>query len=338
MTRPVRQICFFISLGMLLLWGCGRHPLDVDISGIEEKVSVERFDREMFQMELDTVEEAIGYFYERYGDFFDIYNVHIINIGPGSGKRYPSYLSMFINDPATREVYDYTNEVFSDMDETNRNLTRGFRHYLYHHPDSALPRVIGYVSRFNQGLFTVGRFIGVGLDQYLGNDCPYYEMMGNPRYVARKKIPERIPVDVLYAWGTQIYPYNDSVDNVLTRIIHQGMLQFFVDAMFPGKDDSLKLGFTQDQLTWCRNNEEQMWTYLVEEKLLFSTDQLVIRKLVDEAPYTHYFTTESPGRAAVWLGRQIVKEYARRNPALSLYQVMSCRDYQELLRQSRYHP
>jgi hypothetical protein len=310
----------------------------VDISGIREEVTMERFDREVFQMELDTVEEAIGYFYERYGDFFDIYNVHIINIGPASDRRYPSYLSMFINNPENREVYDYTNEVYSDMEETNRNLTRGFRHYLYHHPDSVLPRVVGYVSRFNQGLFTVGHFIGVGLDQYLGSDCPYYEMMGIPRYVARKKIPERIPVDVLYAWGTQIYPYNDSVDNVLTRIVHQGMLQYFVDAMFPGKEDSLKLGFTEDQLTWCRNNEAQMWTYLVEEKLLFSTDPLVIRKLVDEAPYTQSFTTESPGRAAVWLGWQIVREFARRNPERSLRQIMSLRDYQELLRQSRYNP
>lgn len=323
---------------LLLVGGCGRHPLEVDISGIEEEVHVERFDRRLFEMETDTIEDAISYFYDRYGDFFDVYNVHIINIGPGSGRRYPSYLSMFINDPANREVYEYTGEVFSDMSETNRLLTRGFRHYLYHYPDSVLPRIVGYVSRFNQGLFTVDHFVGVGLDQYLGSTCPYYESMGIPEYLSRNKVPERIPVDAVYAWATHIYPYNDSVDNVLTRIIHMGMLQYFVDAMFPQLEDSLKMGFTAEQTAWCRNNEEQMWTYLVEEKLLFSTDQLVIRKLVGEAPYTHYFTTESPGRAAVWLGWQIVKEFAGRHPDLTLPRLMSRRDYQELLRQSRYNP
>jgi hypothetical protein len=338
MMRPVQQICVFISFGLLSLAGCRRHPLDVDISGIGETVRVERFDRELFEMKMDTVNDAIAYFYDRYGDFFDVFNVHIIGIGPASARRYPSYLSMFVNDPENREVYEYTGRVFSDMDVTNRMLTGGFRHYLYHYPDSALPRIVGYVSRFNQGLFTVEHFVGVGLDQYLGRDCPYYDLMGIPQYLTRNKIPERIPVDVLYAWATRIHPYNDSVDNVLNRIIYQGMLQYFVDAMFPQEEDSLKMGFTAGQLSWCRNNEAQMWTYLVEHRLLFSTDQLVIRKLVEEAPYTLYFTDESPGRAAVWLGWQIVKEFVHRNPGITLPGLMSRRDYQEILRQSRYNP
>jgi hypothetical protein len=98
------------------------------------------------------------------------------------------------------------------------------------------------------------------------------------------------------------------------------------------------MGFTADQMKWCRNNEKQMWTYLVEEKLLFSADPLVIRKLTGDAPYTGYFTVESPGRAAVWQGLQIVRAYAARNPRLSLDQLLSMRDYQEVLRQSKYNP
>jgi len=338
MMRPVQKICFFVSCQLVILIGCNRNPMEVDTTGIRETVLVERFDRELFEMDMDTLEEAIGYFYDSYGDFFDIFNVHIIRIGPGSGKRYPSYLSMFVNDPANREVYQYTGQVFSDMEQVNRKLTDGFRHYLYHFPDSTLPRVVGYVSRFNHGLFTVDRFIGVGLDQYLGSDCPYYEQMGIPRYLTRNKIPEKIPADVLYARGTRICPYNDSVDNLLTRIIHQGMLLHFLDAMFPRLEDSLKTGFTAAQLEWCRKNEKQMWTHLVEQKLLFSGDPLVIRKFVDDAPYTSYFTGESPGRAAVWLGRQIVREYAGRHPQRTLSGLMTRRDYYAILRESRYDP
>jgi len=235
-------------------------------------------------------------------------------------------------------VYEYTNQVFPDLDIINEQLTDGFRHYLFHNPDSLLPRIVGYVSRFNQGLFTVDNFIGIGLDQYLGSDSKYYRYMGTPQYLCRTKIPERIPVDVMYAWATRLYPYNDSLDNVLTRIIHQGMLVYFVDAMFPQLEDSLKLGFTNEQLSWCRKNENQMWTHLVEEKLLFSTDPLVIRKLADNAPHTQYYTPESPGRAAVWQGWQIVKAYVEKMPDQSLNQLMSRRDYQELLRISRYNP
>ncbi len=318
--------------------GCNRDPLDVDVSGIELEYQMERFDRELFELDLDTVSSAVDYFYRNYGDFYDIFNVHVIGIGPASSRHYTSYLSMFVNDPVNREVYAYTNEEFGEMEQINHQLTEGFRHYLYHYPDSALPRVVGYVSRFNQGLFTVGRFVGVGLDQYLGSGNAYYGDLGVPRYLVWKKVPERIPADVMYAWATQIYPFNDSLDHVLSRMVYQGMLAYFVDAMYPQMEDSLKMGFTGDQLTWCRNNEEQMWVHLVEEKLLFSSDALVIRKLVEDAPHTSYYTLESPGRAAVWQGWQIVRAFAKENPELGLHQIMSRRDYQEVLRSSRYHP
>jgi hypothetical protein len=338
MTRPVHLNLIFIICLVAAVSGCRQNPFQVDISGIEAEVRIERFDRDLFLMDQDTIDRAIGAYYNRYGDFFDIFNVHIINIGQASARRYPTFLSMFINDPTNREVYEYTNQVFDGMDEINEKLTTGFRHYLYHYPDSTPPRVVGYISRFNQGLFTVGSFIGLGLDQYLGSDCRFYEYMGIPQYLTMTKIPERIPIDVMYAWATQIYPYNDSLDNVLNRMIHQGMLAYFVDAMFPTLEDTLKMGFTTDQYTWCKNNEKQSWTYLVEEKLLFSTDPLVIRKLVENAPHTSYYTIESPGRAAVWQGRQIVRAFAEKNPGLSLHQVMTQRDYQEVLRQSRYNP
>ncbi|RPI43842.1 MAG: hypothetical protein EHM46_03570, partial [Bacteroidetes bacterium] len=204
--RPVPGILFFIWLATLISAACRRESLEVNVSGIGAEVTVERFDRQLFLMKPDTINQAIGYFYDRYGDFYDVFNVHIIGIGPASGRRYPAFLSMFINDPTNREVFSYTDRVFGDMADIGRGLSDGFRHYLYHYPDSVLPRVIGYVSGFNQGLFTVGRYIGVGLDQYLGSDCPYYDMLGTPRYQLIRKVPAKIPSDVMYAWATSLYP------------------------------------------------------------------------------------------------------------------------------------
>lgn len=336
--RPVQWMLHFMWGFSLLLSGCNGRSIDVDVSGIHTEVEVERFDLSLFGVSPDSSETAIGSIYENYGDFFDVFNVHVINIGSASAKRYASYLSMFINDPLNREVFEYTGEVFGEMDDINRELTDGFRHYLYYYPDSILPRVVGYVSRFNQGLFTVDHFVGVGLDQYLGSDCHYYRKMATPLYLRMKKIPERVPVDVMMAWATQICPYNDSIDNVLNRMIHKGMLAWFVDAMYPQMEEQFKMGFTAEQMKWCKNNEKQMWTFLVEEKLLFSTKQMDIRKLTEDAPSTQFFTLESPGKAAVWQGLQIVRAFADRNPQLSLNQIVSRRDYQEVLRLSKYNP
>ena len=338
MMRPVYRMLFFLMLIGWLVNSCNSHPMKVDISGIDFSMELERFDRELFSLGQDTLDWAVDEMYLRYGDFFDAFNVHVIGIGQASSRRYPSYLSMFINDPTNREVYEYTNQVYANTQSLEQELSDGFRHYLYHYPDSIPPRVVAYVSRFNQGLFTVGHFVGVGLDQYLGSTCSYYQQMGTPNYLVQKKEPARVPLDVMLAWATSIYPYNDSLDNVLSRMIWHGQLAWFVDAMFPEIDERHKMGFTADQMQWCRNNENQMWTHLVEEKLLFSSEALNIRKLVEDAPHTSFFTSESPGRAAVWQGWQIVKAYSERFPKLSVHQLMSQRNYQELLRESRYNP
>lgn len=338
MMRPVQRILFFLALLAWLGYGCNSNKRRADISSIDFHLELERFDRALFDMDQDTMERAIDALYRQYGDFFDVFNVHVIHIGQASSRRYPSYLSMFVNDPTNREVYEYTQQVYASTKALEQELNDGFKHYLYYYPDSIAPRVVAYVSRFNQGLFTVGRFVGVGLDQYLGPDCIFYQQMGTPSYLLRKKTALRVPIDVMTAWATSLYPYNDSLDNVLSRMIWHGQIAWFVDQMYPDKEESLKMGFTDDQMRWCRNNEKQMWTHLVEEKLLFSSDPLNIRKLVDDAPYTRFFTSESPGRAAVWQGWQIVEAYVDRYPELSVHQVMAQRNYQELLRLSHYDP
>lgn len=334
-----RQILIYTAvISISLLISCKRNPLDVDISGISLDLETQRFDRALFSIDQDSMDQAIDGFYARYGDFFDVFNVHILNIGPASQRYYPSYLSMFINDPLNREVFDYTNEVFTDMSDINQTLENGIKRYLVHYPDSVPPVIVGYVSRFNQGLFSVNNFIGVGLDQYLGEDCEFYDMLGIADYIQSNKYPAKIPSDVIYALATRLYPYNDSIDNVLNRMIYNGLLMYFVEALLPDMDESVVIGFKPDQLKWCINNEAQMWTHLVEKKLLFSSDDLTIRKLIDNAPYTQIYTAESPGRAAVWQGWQIVRAYARRHAKKSLPEIMSVSNYQKILQESRYNP
>jgi len=340
MARPLQRKAFFLAaLSLLLiLASCTRKTRVPDVSDIQVDLHIERFDLELFALAPDQVEASIPAFQETYTDFFEIFNEHIIQIGQPSQRLYASFLGMFIQDPTNREVFEYSREVFSDMSEINAELREGFAHYLYHFPDSSLPRVVAYVSRFNQGLFTVGNFVGLGLDQYLGSDCPYYEMMATPRYLVLNKEPHRIPLDVMMAWATALFPYNDSVDHVLNRMIHKGMLRYFVGAMFPGQEEGRLMGFTEEHMRWCENNEKQMWTYLVEHKLLFESDPMSIRKLTEDAPHTSFYTSESPGRAANWQGMKIVEAYHRREPRLSLQELMAQRDYQEILRLSRYDP
>jgi hypothetical protein len=81
-----------------------------------------------------------------------------------------------------------------------------------------------------------------------------------------------------------------------------------------------------------------MWTYLIENDLLFSTDNMIIRKLTGEAPFTSYFSNESPGQAAIWLGFRIVESYMKKNREVKLEDLMNNADIQAILDGAKYNP
>ncbi|HNY14409.1 MAG TPA: hypothetical protein PKI12_02635, partial [Bacteroidales bacterium] len=112
----------------------------------------------------------------------------------------------------------------------------------------------------------------------------------------------------------------------------------FKKCMIPSVSDTLLFGFTGDQMKFCRNNESRMWLYMIEEDLLFSSDQFIIRKLTGEAPFTSYFSNESPGRAAVWIGFRIIESYMALNKNVSLGEMMEITDVQAILDGAKYRP
>jgi len=123
MMRPVHAIMLFLFSIALGISGCRNMPLDVDISEIDLNIELERFDRDLFEMDQNNMDAGISNMYSKYGDFFDVFNVHVINIGLASSRRYSSYLSMFINDPLNREVYEYTNSIFSTTADIESHLS-----------------------------------------------------------------------------------------------------------------------------------------------------------------------------------------------------------------------
>jgi hypothetical protein len=289
-------------------------------------------------MNQDTMQDAITSLYRKYDDFLDVFSYNIISIGSPAGRDYQVYLTMFLNDRLNKEVFGETAKTFADLSGIEKKLGDAFSVYQSVYPDKKIPRVVAYVSRFNKSCFTVTDYIGVGLDQYLGTLNAYYEKLKLPQYQKMNMFPDKIPSDLLYTWASSTFPYNDSVDNVLSRMIHEGKLLYFTKSMLNDEPDSLIIGFTKNQMKWAKENEKDMWIFLVEKKLIFSRDAMDIRKLTGASPFTYFFSNASPGRTGVFIGWRIFSEYARRNPELSFAEMMGERDYEKILRLSKYNP
>lgn len=334
----MRVLLTFLVTIALVMFSCkdSNHGLVKNGEGVS--ISIKRFDQQLFQMDTDTLPSGISWLYTEYDDFLDVFSYHIVGLGSPSGRDYQAFLLMFLNDRLNREVYQETQKVFPDLKDLERELSRAFSIYKSGFPEKDIPEVVAYVSRFNNSCFTVGNYIGVGLDRFLGTNCEYYKKLSLPQYIKANMFQDKIPSDIIYTWAKVEFPYNDSVDNALSRMIHEGKILFFTESLLPDEPDSLIIGYSKKQLRWVEENEETMWTYLVEKKLLFSRDAMDIRKLTGAAPFTYYFSNESPGRAGSYIGWQIFRDYARRNKDLGFAVLMAETDYEKILRLSKYNP
>ena len=147
-----------------------------------------------------------------------------------------------------------------------------------------------------------------------------------------------LPVDCMRAVAIGEFPYNDSLDNLLNQMVYEGKIQYFLDAMLPFTSDTLKFGYTRQQYEWADYNEDKMWSYLVSSKSLYSTDALIIRKMIGDAPFTSIFHNNSAPRAGAFLGWKIVHNYMEKNPGVTLNELMLNTDYQGILNNAEYKP
>lgn len=322
-----------------IIFGCKPNPLKVDISGIEKNVEFVRFDKLLFPV---NINDTLQYFLNLRNDFpefFDLFTYKIIQIGGVDDDQFMDLIQGFMNDTLILEIKNEVEKEFSDLPKTEKEINKAFKYFQYHFPDKEIPIVYFYFSGFNQSVVTAENIIGISLDKYLGRDCEYYKRLNStPQYKVLNMHKAKIASDVAYAWAITEFGQNDNATTLLDNMVYQGKIMYMVDAMLPEIHDSLKIGYTADQLKWCKNNEAQMWAQLIEHKKLFSNNRMDIVRYINNSPSTSGFPLESPGRTGVWIGWQIVRKYMKLNPEVTLPELMNNNDYQQLLNDSQYLP
>jgi hypothetical protein len=328
-----------IALVLMAAVSCRNDRHDIDISGIDVNIDIRRFEKDLFSIDPSHLEENIGRLEHDYGRFFKIFNNRIINIGSSNSPEYPELLRLFITDYQNFRIYERTMEVYPNLDKLTEGLTGCFRRYKYYFKEKSVPEIITYVSGFNQSVISDENLLAIGLDKYLGTDEDFYKQVdGFYKYMVMNMHSEKILSDCMRLWATTEFEFNDSVNNLVSNMIYEGKVMYFVNEILPNQADTIKWGFTGSQMKFCRNNEKQMWTYIIENRLVFNTDRFRINQFIVEGPFTKDFTRESPARAAVWLGYNIVDSYMKKHKKLTLRELMYEDNYMKILNESGYNP
>ena len=340
--NKAKQIFLFFLVGFILS-ACNHKKIDV--SNITVNVKIERFDKEFDAMRTKPMAKQAAYLQKKYGTFYR----HIVALliqNDDVNIKDTAYIKLlrqvFVGQPYKDLKHD-VDSVYPNVEMPQAEMTDAFRHIIYYFPKKRLPKVYAYLSGFEIQTIIGNGYVGVGLDLFLGSNSRFYPALTKsyPHYLSRNFNAENIVPRVIEGIAREdMFPENDSSRSLLSKMIYNGKIMYFMDQILPDVPDSTKIGYTDAQLKWCDEFQPKIWAYFLDQNLLYETDYPKIQKYLSEAPFTPGLgeKNESAPKLAVWTGWQIVKKYMDKHPEISLTTLMANTDAQKILNESNYRP
>jgi hypothetical protein len=292
------------------------------------KIEIKRYDRTFMAIDTNNIEESLLNLEKEYHPFLD--GIVIDSTTVAQSKD-------FITDTTAIAILGAINSVYPELANIEKTLSKAlYRYKSMFYGDSILPDVYTFLSFLDyDGRIVFGKdFLLIGLDMYLGADCPFYKEAGLPEYMTRRLTPDFLPSDAMRAIA-----YYESVGTPKTfmdNLIFQGKIVYFLNELLGKKFLAENLGYTKKDLNYCDKHAEDMWAYFVTQKLFFTEDFFENRRFFGESPTINIFP-DSPGRVGWYFGYKIVEQYMK-NEKLSLPDLMKNADFREIFDKSKYRP
>jgi gliding motility-associated lipoprotein GldB len=315
---------FFIIVFLILLTltSCSSNNNEVvDVSGIDVEFLVNRYEVDFYranQGSLPLLKNKYPYLFPR--SFSD---------------------SLAISKMSNKEELDLFNEtqkLYSDISDLELELMSLFKHIKYYNPKFKSPNITTMISDidYDSRVIYADSLLLISLDVYLGKEHEFYS--DYPKYIKENNTKENIIVDIANSISeNQILPITSR--SFIGKMVYEGKKMYLLDLYLPTISDKLKIGFLDQKLAWAVANEEDIWKYFIERKLLFNTDTKLNKRFLDNAPFSKFYLendNQSPGRIGVWLGWQIVRSYMQNND-VSLQQLLKINEL-DLYKKSKYKP
>ena len=340
---------FFCFCAFIVLAACNNSDKGPDISGIQVSVVIQRFEQDLFTADTNNLQNQLTQLNQKYPGFLPVFLHGVLGL-TDSNVMIQSELKKFLS--LNRSVYTEVEKKYKSVEDIRSNFEKAFRYVKYYFPKYAVPKLITLVgpidalAQMNNGEYTpdfLGRdFLGISLQFYLGKDYELYNVeyfINNvaPTYRSRRFEKEFIVADGMKLIVDDIYPDNSNGKPLIEQMIEKGKQWWLLDKFLPAVNDTLKTGYTKNQLEWCKENEGMIWNYFLTSENMEAIDPETVQLYVAEAPFTQGMPEASPGNIGPWVGWQIIKKFVERNPKLSVTDVLKT-DARKILQDSKYKP
>ncbi|MCQ2227283.1 MAG: hypothetical protein MJZ01_05155 [Bacteroidales bacterium] len=335
----IQNIIIFAALA-LIVSSCGGRFSHPDTSKCAIKTDIDPFYKEVFSKTDASTDEKACRLENKYGEYFKAYCSGELRIGIPGDSDFVSNFNQFISYDENSEVIATCDSVYNEkITKQHAAIDDALSCMRFYFSDAKIPQnIYAHFSGFNSRFFVDSTYISFGIEHYLGSNCRYYPMLEIPAYARRNKNAENLKFDIVKALIYSNYPDLSEKDDVLSAMIYQGKVLYATAACLPNEPINKILGFTDDEMKWLKQAEKQMWGYLAEQKLLYSTNPLDRNKLVNETPFTVFFGDKSPGRAALYCAYNIICSYMDNHSDATIRSLFDKSDAQKLLIDARYIP
>lgn len=328
-----------VVLLLMICFSCGNKPNVPDVSSIKAPVSLQRFEQSFFMLDTTKIEESLGELTAEYHGFAQDFLFNILGTAPDAVKKdipvfIRTYRSM-AKDVATQ---------FPDLTREVNEVQQGLQFVKYYFPGYRVPeKIITFIGPLNSyGSIITPDGLGVGLQLYLGSNHPLYLSEEGqqlyPRYISRRFDRKYIPVNAVKNVIDDLYPPVYVDKPLVEQMIEAGKRLYLLDQLMPYAADTLKTGYTQKQLDGCLENEKNIWSFFIQNNLLFISDPEMIRDYMSDAPNTPMLGQASPGFIGQFVGWQIVKKWMSQQKEQGNMKMLMETSAKKIFEEAKYKP
>lgn len=312
-----------------------RFTIDTNKNAVNVRIA--RVDKDIIGLEPSDMYAEVSRLYKTYPEFMEIFVTQIMGADRSDTTAVVALFSDFLADSTFSDVNAKTLEVFDNIADIEKSVSVAFTYLKHYFPQLPLPQVYFYVSGFNQAIVLENDYVGVGVDLYLGSDYPDYQNFAY-QYMTQNMTRQHVAADLVSAYVFKTFRNESNESRLIDHMLYRGKLMYLLSVVMPNEKPEILMGYSKEQWNWSVKHEKEIWSTMIDQKDLFSTDFHLIRKYVNDAPFTTPISQESPGRLATWIGWRIVESYMNRNVDVSLVDLVNEHNYLKILESSGYKP
>ena len=219
-----------------------------------------------------------------------------------------------LQDPIQLEIF---NEIITQYDSVIFLETGLFKFFKRHKElvdKFTTPKVITVNTDidYRNKVILADSLLLIGLDNYLGPNHKFYD--GIPEYIKEDFTIPGIFSDVAEKYAYANIPRIEFY-TFLDKIIYYGKVLYYKDFTLD-IEDRYKIGYSKVKMKWAKENEYFVWTYFIENNILFNPDNNLESRFINDSPFSRFYLeidNESSEMIGKYIGWQIVKSYMKNN-------------------------